>query len=138
MRLIDTNVFIRYLTFDDEAKAQACETLFARLDAGEEDAFTTEAVVAEIFYVLSGSSYRLSRDEVARSVRPLLLFRGLRLENRSRIMATLDLCEAFPSLDFEDCLSVIQMQEAGVDELYSYDRGFNLIPGISRLEPVSP
>ena len=53
MRFLDTNVFLRYLTGDDEIKAQASYELFQRVSLGEEELFTCEAIVAEVVYVLS-------------------------------------------------------------------------------------
>ena len=41
MRFLDTNVFLRYLTGDDEVKAQACYELFQR----ELKLFASEAIV---------------------------------------------------------------------------------------------
>ena len=61
MKFVDTNIFIRYLTRDDESKAQACYKLFQQVREGDEELFTTETVIAEIAYVLSSprSGYRL-------------------------------------------------------------------------------
>ena len=35
MRFLDTNVILRYLTRDDEAKAEACYQLFQRVGRGK-------------------------------------------------------------------------------------------------------
>ena len=51
MRFVDTNIFIRYLTGDDERKAQACYELFQRVKAGEERVTTCEAVLTEVVHV---------------------------------------------------------------------------------------
>ena len=55
MRFLDTNVILRYLTRDDEEKAQACFRLFQRVNQGEEELFTCESIVAEVVYVLSST-----------------------------------------------------------------------------------
>jgi predicted nucleic acid-binding protein len=125
------------MTGDDAAKYADCEALFDRLDNGEEEALISELVVAEVFYVLAGRTYRRPRDEIAVKLRPLLDFRGLRVENKSLVFQAIDICEAFPSLDFEDCMAVARMHANGVEEIYSYDRGFDRVPGIKRLEPAS-
>ena len=44
MRFLDTNVILRYLTRDDEAKAEARYQLFQRVRQGEEELFTCEAM----------------------------------------------------------------------------------------------
>ena len=53
MRFLDTNVILRYLTKDDEAKAEASYRLFQRVKRGDEEVLTCEAVVSEVVYVLS-------------------------------------------------------------------------------------
>ena len=53
MKFLDTNVILRYLTKDDEAKAEACYRLFQRMRHGEEEVLTCEAIVSEVVYVLS-------------------------------------------------------------------------------------
>ena len=66
MRFLDTNVILRYLTSDDEAKAEACYRLFQRVKDAEEEVVTCEAIVTEVVYVLSSprAPYRLSHEEV--------------------------------------------------------------------------
>jgi predicted nucleic acid-binding protein len=136
LKFLDTNIFVRYLTGDDPVRMRACESLFERLDRGEEDALINDLVVAEVFYVLSGRVYRTPRDVIASRLRPLLLFKGLRLDNRAVVLDALDICEAFPHLDFEDCMAIARMHSEGIDEIYSYDHGFDRVPGIRRQEPV--
>ncbi len=135
MRFIDTNIFVRFLSRDDEAKAAACEALFALLDSGEEEATTSDVVIAEVFYVLSGRAYRVPRNAIATRMRPLLNFRGLRLENKAVLLGALDVCEAFPELDFEGALTTSRVLSEGIGEIYSYDRDFDAIDGITRIEP---
>jgi predicted nucleic acid-binding protein len=38
-------------------------------------------------------------------------------------------------MQFEDALTVARMERQGMAELISYDRGFDRIAGIRRLEP---
>ena len=52
MQFIDANVFIRHLTRDDPEKAKACFELFQKAGQGEITLTTSEAVVAEVVFVL--------------------------------------------------------------------------------------
>ena len=81
MRFLDTNIILRYLTRDDEAKAQACFELFQRVKEGKEEVFTSEAIITEIAYVLSSKRgpYRLSHEEIRSRLVPILTLRGLKL-----------------------------------------------------------
>ena len=136
MRFLDANVFIRYLTGDDPIKQGASRLLFERLDRDEEQLLTSEAVVAEIIYVLtSGAHYGLTREAAAQRLLPALRSPGLRIANKTVVLRALDVYEAHRRLDYEDALSVAHMESAGIDEIVSYDRGFDRVEGISRAEP---
>ncbi len=97
--------------------------------------FTSEAIVAEVVYVLSSPKlYRLPRTEIARLLRPVLTIGGLRIEHKRALLEALELYEQ-TTLDFEDCLAVKHVQRAWLDGMYSYDRGFDRVTAIRRLEP---
>ena len=137
MRFLDANVIIRYLTKDDEAKAEACYALFQRVNAGEEDVFTCEAIITEVVYVLSSSRspYRLSHEEVRARLLPMLAIRGLKLPQKGTYMRALELYASFPFLDFEDAVAAAYMERLGIREILSYDRDFDRLDGIARVEP---
>lgn len=137
MRFLDANVILRYLTRDDEAKAEACYALFQRLKLGEEDVFTCEAIVTEVVYVLSSprSPYRLSHEEVRARLVPILTLRGLRLPQKRVYLRALDIYASSPSLDFEDTLAAAHMERRGIREILSYDRDFDNVQGVTRIEP---
>jgi uncharacterized protein len=131
---VDANVFVRHLTGDDPDKARRSLELFQRARAGEISLVTSESVVAEVVFVLSRSTYRTPRADVAASFRPVLTNPGLRLDHKESIIAALDLWRG-TSLDFEDCLSIEHVRRDALTGIYSYDRGFDRVPGIRRLEP---
>lgn len=136
MRFLDTNVIVRYLAKDDEAKAAACLQLFRRVEQGTEELTTCEAVITEVVYVLSSRQlYGLSHQEIRARLAPLLVLKGLRLPQKRLYQRALDLYAAHPALDFEDALCVAHMEDQGVNELYSYDRDFDRIAAVRRVEP---
>lgn len=137
MRFLDTNVILRYLTRDDEAKAEACYQLFQRVKRGEEELFTCEAIVTEVVYVLSSrrAPYRLSHEEIRARLVPILTLRGLRLPRKRIYIRALDLYASSPFLDFEDALAASHMEQRGVTEIVSYDKDFDLVAGVRRVEP---
>lgn len=135
MPFIDTNVFIRYLTRDDHVKAQACFELFERAETNEITLTTTEVVIAEVVYVLSSKRlYNLPRSDIRARLYPLLSVKGLQLPYRQAALRALDLYVAY-RVDFEDALIVAHMERQKIDEVYSYDYGFDQMPGVTRLEP---
>ena len=45
-----------------------------------------------------------------------------------------DLINSVPSISARDALHAAVMQRAGITRILSYDRGFDVVPGIERLE----
>ncbi len=137
MRFLDTNIFIRYITGDDEDKAEACYELFQRVQRGEEEFVTSESVVAEIAFVLSSrrGAYQLDHEEIRSRLLPILSLRGLRLPQKGVCLSALNLYGNSPFLDFEDALSLAHMERNGITEIVSYDRDFDRVPAVQRIEP---
>ena len=137
MTFLDTNVILRYLIRDDDAKAQACYELFRRAQKGEEELTTCEAIVAEAVYVLSSPRlpYRLNHEEIRARLLPILTLRGLKLPHKRVCLRALDLHASSGFLDFEDALAVAHMERRGIAEIVSYDRDFDRVAGVRRTEP---
>ena len=128
-------MFVRVLTGDDPVRAEQSIRFFERLEEGIEEATTSESVVAEVVYVLTSPKwYRVPRHEVADLVEPLLTSRGLRLPQRAVFIRALRLFSEH-KIDIEDALSVAHMEHAGLETIVSYDRDFDAIPGVVRVEP---
>ena len=137
MRFLDTNILLRYLTGDDPRKADACFELLQRIDSGDEEVMTSETVISEVFYVLTRGrgGYRVDRAELAERVKPIAAARGLRLPEKGVMLRALDVYKTYPFLDFEDALSVAHMESARIEEIVSYDEGFDRVPEVRRVEP---
>jgi predicted nucleic acid-binding protein len=133
--LIDTDVIIRLLTGDDLEKQARARDLFKRIEAGELTVFAPITTIADCVYVLSSPSlYKLPRAEVVGLLLPLLRLRGFRLQDRRAVLKALDLYAA-TALDFGDAYLVTSLQRLGSRTVYSFDRDFDRIKEIQRLEP---
>lgn len=138
MRFLDTDVILRYLVRDDESKAQTCFALFQKVNDGQEEVTTCEAVIAEAVYVLaSPRTYAMPRERVRDLLRPILAMPGLKLARKRLYLLALDLFVTYPRLDFEDALIIAHMQDAGIDDVISYDEDFDRVPDVIRSEPVA-
>lgn len=136
MRFLDTNVFLRYLVRDDPVKVRATRALFQRIRRGAESVATSEAVVAEIVYVLSSPRwYRFSHADISARLRPLIALRGVRVSHKRTVLYALRVYADHPFLDFEDALTVAHMGRLGVSEVLSYDSDFDRVDGVWRVEP---
>lgn len=136
MKFLDTNVILRYLVPGDERKARACFDLLQRVKNREEIVITSESVIAEVAYVLrSRAHYGLTPSEISARLRPVLGLRGLRLPNKRSFQRAFDIWDEHPTIDFEDALTLAHMERLRIKDLFSYDRDFDAVAGISRLEP---
>lgn len=134
-QFVDTNVFLRFLTRDDPQKAEACFRLFEKAKNNEVALVASESVIAEIVFLLSSPRvYRLPRTDVRARLYPILALEGLRVSDKRKYLRALDLY-AEHALDFEDALTVADMEYNSIEELYSYDTDFDIFEGITRLEP---
>ncbi len=135
MRFVDANVFLRYLTRDDVAKAARVKDLLERAERGEVELLTSESVISELVFVLSSPRlYNLTRERIRTLLIPLVSLKGLKLPNRTLFLRALDLYAATP-MDFVDALAIAHMEARKMTEIYSYDGHFNGVSGIRRLEP---
>ncbi|HUK74665.1 MAG TPA: hypothetical protein VLU99_02650, partial [Nitrososphaerales archaeon] len=66
----------------------------------------------------------------------LILYKGLLVHNldlKGRILATEEMDGN--ELDFDDSTSLVAMRRLGIKEIVSFDRDFDKVPGIERVEP---
>ena len=136
MRLLDANIFLRHLTGDDSNKAKACRDLFVRVRDGKEEVTATEAVIAEVVFVLrSRKHYDVPAETVRDLMAPILNLPGLSIAHKTVHLRALDLMATRGELDYEDALSVVHAKRQGIGEIYSYDSDFDAIDGLERVEP---
>jgi len=124
MIVVDTNYFLRLVTRpvtpQDEVTHRDAETLFRRAEVGLEVFTTTDAIIAEVVFVLQRHC-GLGRIDAAKKVRPLLQLKGCRLPTRTWCVYALDLWEISPKLSFVDALAAVQARETG-DVLATFDQ----------------
>ncbi len=135
-RFVDTNILLRYLTRDDEQKAEACFALLLRSEQGEEELVTSDLVIFKtVFMLQSRRHYDLPRERIRELVEPVIGLRGLRLPRKAVYVRAFDLyCEQ--NIDFADAYNAAYMEALGLSEIYSYDTDFDRLQGISRIEPA--
>jgi predicted nucleic acid-binding protein len=99
MVYLDTNVFLRFLTRDDEEKAQACFELFKQIEQGDMEALISEAILAEVVYVLSSRTlYGLRPQEIGARLKPLARLAGLKMPHKRVYVEALDIYAAYSSI----------------------------------------
>lgn len=133
MRFIDTNLFLRYFTRDDEERAGDVLKLLKRVARNEEKVTTSPLVIFELVFTLE-SHYKVPRKEIKKLLQPLLNLRGLRLDFRDVFESALELYSQ-EKLSFADAFNACFMQKREIKEIYSFDEDFDQVEGIKRVVP---
>ena len=133
MRFVDTNIFIRFLTDDVPEKVDACEEIFKKAVENQETLFTTDLVIAEIVWALE-SFYELSKNEIQDKVEKILNTPNLICPHKDLILSALILYSE-KNIDYIDAYNALILKEHGIEEIYSYDKHYDRIDWLTRLEP---
>lgn len=132
---IDTNILIRYIARDEPRQGQRAALLMDQLELGTATATTCEAVFVEAVQVLSSRVlYNLPRQDIAAYLTRFVRLKGLKLPSKRLYVRALSRY-ASTNLDFPDALIVAHVERSGAPSVYSFDRDFDRIPGITRQEP---
>ena len=128
-KIVDTSVVIRYLTEDDQNKADRAEKLFR--DSKEGELEIPDIVFAEIVWVL-GSFYDLEKPKILEKLKALLAFEKIDM-NRSVLERAID-TYALENVEFIDCYLAALADDSGKD-IVSFDEDFAVIKTIDRVAP---
>lgn len=130
---VDANVVLRYLVGNPPDMAARAAALFGRAEQGEFVLVLEAVTIAEVVWTLR-SFYKKRPDEIAPVLRQLLTLPGVEVPERPCLLEAL-ITYGDGHVDFADALIAARAEEAGSRQVYSFDRHFDRLPGITRLEP---
>jgi len=134
MKLVDANVIIRYLTRDDQKKAEACRVLLEKTVAGPAPSlFMADIAIAEIVWVLE-SVYKLSKDEIKDKLETVLNTPNIDFQNKDVLTESVVIYATY-NIDFIDAYQAVFAKHRQISDIYSYDTDFDKLAGVSRIEP---
>jgi predicted nucleic acid-binding protein len=134
--LLDANVFLRAIVKSPDPRIQwmheDAQALFTSANRGEEQLTTTDAIIAEVAFVLTSKAhYGLSANDACARMKPLVRIRALQFHGKSHVLRALDLWPQHPRLDFPDVLLAVHADLDGLT-LASFDRGFDRFGNLDR------
>ena len=136
MAILDTNVFIRFLTQDSPELSPRATALFGEIETDRRTVHVPEAVVAEIVFVLSSANlYDCSRDFIRDQLGHLMRLPGIEIPNKTALLDALDMYVDFPRLAFLDALCIAHAKRFDDATVITFDRGYRNIEGVT---PVAP
>ena len=124
--IIDTNVFIRYITGDDKAKFEKTVLFFSKMDSGEFVGTTSDTVICEIVYVLNSKNlYNQSREKIWNSLSAIILHANFNLSSKEDWIIAFDYFIS-TKLDLVDCFLVAKAK-GNDSQIASFDKGIDTI-----------
>lgn len=130
---IDTSVFIRFLTQDDEKEFVNCVKFFELVESGKVHPYTSNIVVLEIIFVLT-RLYKYSKKQVLKDIEDALLsLRNLTLIEKSDTRKAIVYFKKL-NIKYADCIISTQIPKGTV--LATYDKEFGRVKTISVARPV--
>lgn len=130
--LLDTNVLIRFLTFDKGRKYKKLYGFFESLERGEMKVELKLIVLFQVVFVLK-SFYNVPKEHIANSLLDILKYKGIIIKEKKIIQKTLGLWHD-KNVEIVDCYLITCLEKDTQNLLYSYDRDFDKFK-INRKEP---
>lgn len=130
---IDANVLIRFVRADHPQQSPASRTLIERVSNGDAEVLLPETALCDTVWTLQ-SHYKLPRRDIAQFALDLMALTGVRMARKPVARQAVALY-AETAVDFSDALIVAEMVHDDRRSIHSYDRDFDRLAGISRMEP---
>lgn len=141
MIFLDANYFLRWLvapdTADDAVSRSIAIALFARLERGEAEATTSEAILAEVAFVLTSKrQYGVRVEIAAEALATAIRLAGPRFApgKRQQYLRALEIWSERPALGFVDALTAATVERSG-HLLATFDADFEGLAGITYWRP---
>ncbi len=133
MPFLDTTVILRHLLGDDSEQSPRATSFLLKIENGEERVQTADTVVFEAVFTLE-KRYRLPKQDISDALLPLLQLPGIVLPGKRQYEEVFALYSGL-DLPFADAFHAVQAKKTDDAQVVSFDRHFDRIPGVTRVEP---
>jgi predicted nucleic acid-binding protein len=130
---LDTNVFVRHLRADHPEHAPRATAYLERIERGELRVRTADTVIFETVFVLE-RTYRQPKAAIRDALLPLIALPGIVLPRKRRFQTAFTFYVDL-NISFADAYHAALMLEQKLTEVVTFDRHFDCVPGITRVEP---
>jgi len=130
---IETNIFLRFLTRDEEKQFQACKKLFEKAKRGKIELITSALVIFEIIWTLL-SYYHERKESIIEKILSLLEFPSLEVEHKDIFIESLVIWQE-KNIDFNDAFNYAWAKKKKAEAIYSFDKHFDRLPNLKRIIP---
>lgn len=123
-KIIDTNIIIRFLVWDDKDQYNKSYEIFRQIENNEIEVFVTEWVILECIYVLE-KIYEISKQEIVDNLKSILFLDNVINPDKLEIIEALSMV-LYENIDFIDALIISKAKYNNL-EVISYDKKVNKI-----------
>ncbi len=125
MKILDTNILVRYFTGEPEDQAKRATTFLS--SAAPRELLLVDLVAAELVFVLQ-SVYRQPRAAVTRLLLAVLALPAVCCDSASLLHRTIQLYEG--GRHFTDAYLSAMAEAESIATIVNFDRGIRNIPGV--------
>ena len=133
VQFLDTNILLRHLLGDHPEQSPRATAYFRRIEDGELKARISDTVVFETVFTLE-RHYRQPKAKIREALVALIELTGIVLPGKAQLRRAFELYIEL-NLPFADAHHAALMEHLQLEEIVSFDREFDRIPGIRRVEP---
>lgn len=126
-KFIDSNIFLEIFTRFGRKSDSSKKLIQSNLSL-----CTNLLVISEVVWVLD-SFYQMDKKLIIRCLRKILTSK-VELDEKKILVNVVNYYES-NNVDWTDCLNMFLVKKAGINQVYSYDRGLNKFDWVKRLEP---
>ncbi len=130
---LDTNIFLRHLRQDHPEFSPRVTAYLERIERGEFKVRTADTVIFETVFTLE-RFYRQPKAAIRDAFLPLIELSGIVLPGKRRLRKVFDIYVDY-NISFADAYHAVLMEQLRLKEIVSFDREFDKLPAIQRVEP---
>ncbi len=132
---LDTNIFLRHLRGDHPEFSPRATALLHRIEQGSLKARTADTVVFETVFTLE-RVYKRSKEAIRDAFLPLIELPGIVLPGKRRLRQVF-VYYIEQNISFADAYHAVLMESLRLTQIASFDRDFDRVPSVTRVEPDS-
>jgi uncharacterized protein len=130
---LDTNILLRHLRGDHADFSPRATALLRRIEQVELKVRTSDTVIFETVFTLE-RVYKQSKQAIRDALLPLIELPGFVLPGKRRVRRVFSYY-IDQNISFADAYHAVLMESLHLTRIVSFDRDFNRIPTVARVEP---
>lgn len=133
MAFLDTNVLLRHLLGDHPEHSPRATALIQRIENGELVVTVSHTVIFEVVFNLE-RRLGVGKPEIRREMEHLIDLPSMRIARKADLKRAFEIYTGF-NLPFADACHAAAAERGRPAEIISFDRHFNRVTTITRVEP---